>query len=80
MGAWLVSGKQFHVMRDGPFHTATILAGLWGALNYLNMSRATQLREAVKIEKIKKSAKFFTPQECEISHGNTNFSLHFWTK
>ena len=46
-------------MRDGPFHTATILAGLWGALNYLNMSRATELREAVKIEKIKNGWKYF---------------------
>ena len=46
--AWLDSGKQFHVMRDGPFHLHPILAGLWGAVNYLNITRATHLREGFK--------------------------------
>lgn len=27
---WLESDKQFHVMRDHPYHGAPILAGLWG--------------------------------------------------
>ena len=36
--------KQFHVMRDGPFHITTILAGLWGGNNYINFSRALEVR------------------------------------
>merc|ERR1711963_468107 len=36
---WENKGKQFHVMRDGPFHHTPILAGLWGADNYRNFSR-----------------------------------------
>ena len=40
-----VHSKQFHVMRDGPFHITTILAGLWGANNYLNFSRALEVRD-----------------------------------
>lgn len=27
---WLRSGRPFHVMRDAPFHTELMLAGLWG--------------------------------------------------
>lgn len=27
---WTASGRQFHIMRDGPSHTELILAGLWG--------------------------------------------------
>jgi Flp pilus assembly protein TadD len=29
---WLDSGRQFHVMRDSPYHTELILAGLWGGV------------------------------------------------
>jgi Flp pilus assembly protein TadD len=29
---WLGSGRAFHVMRDAPFHTELILAGLWGGV------------------------------------------------
>jgi hypothetical protein len=29
---WLGSGRSFHVMRDAPFHTELILAGLWGGV------------------------------------------------
>jgi tetratricopeptide (TPR) repeat protein len=29
---WLSSGRAFHVMRDAPFHTELILAGLWGGV------------------------------------------------
>ena len=32
-------------MRDGPFHTSTILAGLWGANNYLDMEKAVEIRK-----------------------------------
>lgn len=31
VGAWLKSGKAFHIMRDLPQHTDLMLAGLWGA-------------------------------------------------
>ena len=40
----LFCSKQFHVMRDGPFHITTILAGLWGGNNYINFSRALEVR------------------------------------
>lgn len=48
VGAWLGgSGKQFHVMRDGPFHRSTMLAGLWGAHNYMNMAMAKKVKSAL---------------------------------
>ena len=47
VSAWLRSGEQFHVMRDGPFHTAPVLAGLWGAVNYINMSKAVAVRKSL---------------------------------
>ena len=31
-------------MRDGPFHITTILAGLWGGNNYINFTRALEVR------------------------------------
>ena len=37
---WIAKKQQFHIMRDGPFHIATILAGLWGANNYINFRKA----------------------------------------
>ena len=40
----LVPGDQFHIMRDGPFHITTILAGLWGGNNYINITRAEEVR------------------------------------
>ena len=30
--AWLRSGRSFHIMRDAPFHTELLLAGLWGGV------------------------------------------------
>lgn len=30
VGEWLDSDKQFHVMRDHPFHGVPMLAGMWG--------------------------------------------------
>jgi hypothetical protein len=27
---WLISDKDFHIMRDHPYHTVPILAGMWG--------------------------------------------------
>ena len=48
MSAWLRSGEQFHVLRDGPFHRSQVLAGLWGANNYINMTRAASVRNRVE--------------------------------
>ena len=42
---WTEKDEQFHIMRDGPFHTSTILAGLWGANNYLDMEKAVEIRK-----------------------------------
>jgi hypothetical protein len=28
--AWLASGKQYHVMRDHPYHCTAMLGGMWG--------------------------------------------------
>lgn len=30
---WLSSDKDFHIMRDHPYHTAVILGGMWGCRN-----------------------------------------------
>jgi len=30
---WLKSGKDFHIMRDHPYHAIEILGGMWGARN-----------------------------------------------
>lgn len=30
--AWLDSGRQFHLMRDHPFHSWPIMGGMWGVL------------------------------------------------
>jgi hypothetical protein len=30
--SWLMSGRHFHVMRDGPTHTEVMLAGMWGGV------------------------------------------------
>lgn len=30
---WLKSDKDFHIMRDHPWHTALIMAGMWGVKN-----------------------------------------------
>lgn len=32
---WLASDKDFHIMRDHPFHATEILGGMWGARNGL---------------------------------------------
>ena len=45
VSAWRVSGKQWHVMRDGPFHRSTVLAGLWGGANYENMTEAARVKQ-----------------------------------
>ena len=47
VSAWLRSGEQFHIMRDGPFHSIPVLGGLWGANNYINMTRAATVRKSL---------------------------------
>lgn len=32
---WLLSDKDFHIMRDHPFHNTAILGGMWGTRNNL---------------------------------------------
>jgi hypothetical protein len=32
---WLESDKDFHIMRDHPYHTVQILGGMWGCRNGL---------------------------------------------
>lgn len=32
---WLKSNKDFHIMRDHPYHTVSILGGMWGSRNGL---------------------------------------------
>ena len=32
---WLASDKDFHIMRDHPYHNAPILGGMWGVRNCL---------------------------------------------
>ncbi|XP_023335586.1 uncharacterized protein LOC111706882 isoform X3 [Eurytemora carolleeae] len=44
---WLNSEKQFHIMRDGPFHSDAILAGLWGGKNYENMATMFKVKRAL---------------------------------
>lgn len=33
VGEWLNSDKDFHIMRDHPYHATEILGGMWGARN-----------------------------------------------
>jgi hypothetical protein len=32
---WILSNKDFHIMRDHPYHTVPILGGMWGSKNGL---------------------------------------------
>ena len=34
---------QFHIMRDSPTHKHEIMGGLWGADNYVNISRTSSM-------------------------------------
>ena len=53
---WITTADQFHVMRDGPFHTTFILAGLWGGNNYHNFVKALVVRDRlfnVRLDQVK---------------------------
>lgn len=43
---WLNSDKDFHVMRDHPYHTAKIMGGMWGLRNGLGIK--LNLSEKIK--------------------------------
>lgn len=42
---WLGSDKDFHIMRDHPYHTVPILGGMWGCRN--GLMRKIQLGELI---------------------------------
>ena len=48
---WLASDKDFHIMRDHPYHTVPILGGMWGCRNGI-------LREIGITDKISKWTQF----------------------
>ncbi len=57
---WESYNKTFHVMRDSQWHKTEILAGLWGAKNYLldpeiGARLRTQIVEVVVTEQKEKS-------------------------
>lgn len=54
---WLLSDKDFHIMRDHPYHTVPILGGMWGCRNGL-------LRKLDIIGEIKKWT-FFSQKGCD---------------
>jgi len=46
---WLDSDKQFHIMRDHPYHTVPIMAGMWGLK--LPLTKEALRNKFVKIAK-----------------------------
>ena len=45
---WLSSDKDFHIMRDHPYHQAAILGGMWGARNSIIKNISTWIDEHKK--------------------------------
>jgi hypothetical protein len=45
---WLNSDKDFHIMRDHPYHTTEILGGMWGVRNGLIKNIKTIIDDYVK--------------------------------
>ena len=45
---WLVSDKDFHIMRDHPYHTVPILGGMWGCRNGILRSDKINILELIK--------------------------------
>lgn len=45
---WLKSDKDFHIMRDHPYHTALILGGMWGCRNGILKDIKSLIDEYVK--------------------------------
>ena len=71
VSAWLRSGEQFHVLRDGPFHRSQVLAGLWGANNYINFTRAASVRNRVKTFRSSRNLMLLVP--ALLCHRDTNY-------
>ena len=42
---WLKSDKDFHIMRDHPFHATEILGGMWGARNGILRGIRTMIKQ-----------------------------------
>jgi hypothetical protein len=45
---WLKSNKDFHIMRDHPYHTALIMGGMWGCRNKILKNIKNLINEYVK--------------------------------
>jgi hypothetical protein len=45
---WLASDKDFHIMRDHPYHNVPILAGMWGVRNGLLLDMAEDIAKYSK--------------------------------
>ena len=45
---WLNSDKDFHIMRDHPYHTTEILGGMWGCRNGILKNIKSLINEYVK--------------------------------
>lgn len=45
---WLMSDKDFHIMRDHPYHNVEILGGMWGVRNGLLKNIKTLINEYTK--------------------------------
>mgnify|MGYP003435601509 CR=1 FL=1 len=55
---WLDSDKDFHIMRDHPYHTVPILGGMWGCRNGL-------LRSHINILELIKTWSHFSIKGCD---------------
>jgi len=42
---WLASDKDFHIMRDHPYHNVPILAGMWGVRNFILSDMLCDIQE-----------------------------------
>jgi hypothetical protein len=45
---WLKSNKDFHIMRDHPYHNTEILGGMWGVRNGLLSDIKDDIKKYVK--------------------------------
>ena len=45
---WLDSNKDFHIMRDHPYHATEILGGMWGVKDYALLGMKKMINEYVK--------------------------------
>jgi len=55
---WLASDKDFHIMRDHPYHTVPILGGMWGCRNGI-------LRSDINILDLIKTWTHFSIKGCD---------------